>query len=164
MYQLCFLGLAVFLLLCTRFIGGKWYFGYILGGLAFGIYNEICFEFCWDYSPLLAPMIWRDVPLVVVLGWGLETGIALTLSDRVRTWLKWTSHWSMHGLDILFFAGMGYATETIMSVLHFWKYNNPLLAVPWAQIMGYVFVGLMVSATGRMFQGLINNKFDTNKS
>jgi hypothetical protein len=160
MYHVFFFLLVAVLFVCTRLIGGRWYFGYLLGGLAFGMYNEICFEFCWDYSQKLSPMIWRDVPLVVILGWGIETGIALALSNRLREWRGWTNQWITHALDIGFFSILGYCTETLMSVMKFWSYNNPLLAVWWAQIMGYVFVGLIVSSTGRMLQNLLDKKLN----
>jgi hypothetical protein len=152
MYQFIFSLVVLIFLVTIRLLGKRWLFGYVTGGLLFGIFNEFCFEFCWNYSPLLCPMLWRDVPLFVVLGWGLVSGLALTLSDRTMLLLHRTKLLHRMVIDVMFFLLLGYCVETSMSAMHFWEYNNPLLAARWAQIMGYIFTGVMVSCTGRMFQ------------
>lgn len=93
MYTTVFFVIAGVLLCLSRVIDGRWLWGYCAGGLAFGLYNEICFEFCWDYSPLLKPMIWRDVPLLVVLGWGLIAVVSLAVSDRISSWAHLKNPW-----------------------------------------------------------------------
>jgi len=156
MITVVYFGIAGLLLCLARAIGGRWFWGYLAGGLAFGLYNEICFEFCWDYSPILKPMIWRDVPLLIVFGWGLIANISLSISDRMAGWLKLKNPWPLKLLDVLFFFCVGYPNELLMSKLGYWKYNFPLLAVPWAQIFGYVFVGILVSFAGRGFQAMLD--------
>jgi hypothetical protein len=152
MHHIILAAASIFLFVGIRCIGKRWLFGYILGGLAFGIYNEICFEFCWNYSPLLAPMIWRDVPLFVVTGWGLVGGLALCLSDRLIECFNHKTAVFQLLSDVVFFSIFGNCVEILMSRLHFWEYNNPLLHAPWAQILGYAFVGVLVSSAGRRLQ------------
>jgi|GEM_PF-1874709 hypothetical protein len=156
MLTIVFFGIAGLLLCLVRAIGGRWFWGYAAGGLAFGLYNEICFEFCWDYSPILRPMIWRDVPLLIVLGWGLIASLSLSISDRMAGWLLLKNPWTRKLLDLLSFFCVGYPNELLMSKLGYWKYNFPLLAVPWAQVFGYVFVGILVSFAGRGVQTLLD--------
>jgi len=148
---------GVFLCL-MRIIGKRWFWGYFLGGLTFGIYNEICFEFCWTYSAALSPMIWRDVPLIVVLGWGLETGLSLTISNRIIDSLRLTNLWLKKLSDVILFFCFGYASEIVMSKFGYWHYNFSMQAYPAIQISGYVFVGILVSCCGRTFQSLLDNK------
>jgi hypothetical protein len=152
-----FIVIIVLILVAIRLIARQWRFGYVAGGVIYGLYNEICFEFCWKYSSLLAPMLWRDVPIVVILGWGLITGLALSLSDRMTTWLHWTNQGSRLLFDILCFTAIGFSVESIMPALHFWKYNFPIMADAWFKIMGYIFVGFLVSASGRMFQSFFDS-------
>jgi hypothetical protein len=44
-----------------------------------------------------------------------------------------------------------------MARLGYWKYNFPLLAAAWAQVFGYLFVGIMVSFAGRGFQAIFDD-------
>ena len=157
MHTIVFFGIAGLLFCSSRIIGGRWFWGYFAGGLAFGLYNEICFEFCWDYSTILRPMIWRDVPLLVVLGWGLITTLGLSLSDRTAGWLRLKTPWTRKALDVAFFFCVGYPNEQLMWRLGYLKYNFPLLAIPWAQVFGYVFVGVLVSFAGRGIQTILDN-------
>jgi hypothetical protein len=157
MITIVYFGIAGLLLCLEWTISGRRLWGYLAAGLTFGLYNEICFEFCWDYSPMLKPMIWRDVPLLIILGWGLITGLSLSISDRMARWLKLKNPWPRKLLDVLLFFFVGYPNELLMSKLGYWKYNFPLLAVPWAQIFGYVFVGILVSFAGRGFQAMLDD-------
>jgi hypothetical protein len=156
MYQFIFFGIVLLLLLATRIFAKRWVFGYIIGGLIFGVFNEVCFEFCWSYSPLLSPMLWRDVPLFVVVGWGLIAGAAFSLSDMIGTLFHRKHFLISLSLDVVLFSSLGYCVESIMSALHFWEYNFPLLATLWAQIMGYVFIGILVSFSGRALQNFFD--------
>jgi uncharacterized membrane protein len=158
MQSLIFFSCAAAAALLSRIIGKRWYAGYFLGGLAFGIYNEFCFEFCWTYSPALAPMIWRDVPLIVVLGWGLVALVSLTLSNAIIVKCRVLNPWMDKLLDVLFFFCLGYSIELIMSKLGYWKYNFDMMEIPWSQVMGYFFVGILVSFAGRGMQQLIDNR------
>jgi hypothetical protein len=109
--------LALLLVVATRFIARKWCIGFFVGGLAFGIYNEVCFEFCWTYSEKLKPMIWRDVPLLVVIGWSIYTALALTISDRIVSRTGFKSGLVRLTLDVLLFFVIGFPIELIMSKL-----------------------------------------------
>jgi hypothetical protein len=158
MYPIIFLFIDVILFFLIRLIAKRWRLGYILGGLIYGIYNEFFFEFCWDYSPLLAPMLWRDVPLGVVIGWGLFAGLALSLSDRVAAWIHSTSQVFRLACDVIFFSCIGFCIESIMPALNFWSYNFSIMTGVWYKIAGYLFVGILVSSAGRMIQALFMQK------
>ena len=41
MHTIVFFGIAGLLFCSSRIIGGRWFWGYFAGGLAFGLYNEI---------------------------------------------------------------------------------------------------------------------------
>ncbi len=128
-----FWGTTLALLLAARWIGGEWKWGYLAGGLCFGLYNEFLFEFCWDYSPALAPFVWRDVPLVVVLGWGVIGILALSISDRLRSWIgRRFPRLDIHPivllllLDVLLYLSIGVSQEIVLSEKGYWKYNFPI--------------------------------------
>jgi uncharacterized membrane protein len=147
---------ALVLIVATRFLGKRWNAGHFTGGLVFGIYNEICFEFCWNYSATLGPMVWRDVPLIIILGWSIYTALALALSERVMSWTGGNGRWIRKALDVTFFFIIGYTLEALMSRLGYWHYNMEILGIGWMQMFGYFFVGLLVSCTGRSFQAIID--------
>jgi hypothetical protein len=158
MISIFFFLLAIFFFYLSRIIGKRWFWGYFLGGLSFGIYNEICFEFCWQYSPLLGPMIWRDVPIIVIVGWGIFATLGLVLSNRIYKGMQITNPYLHKLFDILFFSCIGFSVEMTAPALGLWKYNFHLQSVIPVQIMGYLLVGLLVSCTGRRMQMLIDIK------
>ena len=143
----------------SRIIAHRFAWEYLAGGLCFGMYNEICFEFCWNYSDKLAPMIWRDVPLVVVLGWGMMTVMALVISDRVCMRYRLKNRLIKRGCDTLFFILLCVPNEIGMSKLGYWSYNFPIQGELWMQIYGYVFVSLIVSSLGRSVQMIADDRF-----
>ncbi|HAJ80123.1 MAG TPA: hypothetical protein DCO75_10160 [Fibrobacteres bacterium] len=96
----------------------------------------------------------------MVLGWGLEAGLSLTISNRIIDLLRLKNLWLKKLSDVILFLCFGYASETAMSKLNYWHYNFQLQAYPAIQIFGYVFVGILVSCCGREFQSLIDNKPD----
>ncbi len=145
-------------ILLARYIGKKWHFGHLIGGLIFGVYNEICFEFCWTYSDKFGFMVWRDVPLIIIIGWGVYTGIALGLSERILAWVGTDNRWMRKGLDVLLFVAIGFPMETLMAKTGYWHYNFAIQGILWMQLFGYVFVGVLVSSAGRSFQALIDNQ------
>jgi len=161
MITLFFYAAQAGLALLSRWIGGRWYIGYFLGGLIYGLYNEVAFEFCWNYSDLLAPFIWKHVPLIVILGWGVATMLALVISNRVQEWLKITNFWKTKAIDVLAFCAIGLPTELSMSKLGLWTYNFPIQGELWMQIYGYVFVGFLVSCAGRTIQNQLDKKNTT---
>ena len=147
------------LLLASRWIRGEWKWGYLIGGFCFGLYNEFLFEFCWDYSPALKPFVWRDVPLIVVTGWGVIGIIAMSVSDRVQAWglrrfpgLQGHPGLLLLALDVLVYAAVGVPQEVLMSDKGYWKYNFPLQGELPIQILGYVGVALLLSSLGRRIE------------
>lgn len=160
MVSLAFFGILAVSFAASRFVAQRWLFGCLLGGTAFGFYNEMCFSFCWTYSPALAPMIWRQVPLLVVLGWGTMTVLAIAISQRISGFAKIRNGWIIRALDVAAFLALGVPNEMMMAKLGYWKYNFPIQGVWWMQIMGYFFVGILVSSIGRTFQTLLDQKKD----
>ena len=150
--------ISIMELVAARLIAKRWCVGYFLGGLIFGLYNEVCYEFCWNYSQELRPMIWRDVPLIVILGWGLMTMLTLTLANRAALALKWKNVWLIKLLDVAIFFCFGIINEQTMSKLHFWSYNNPLQAELSIQIFGYIMLGAFITSVGRELQDMIDKK------
>ena len=143
--------------LLARLAAGSWRWGYLLGGLAFGLYNEIFFEFCWDYSPKLGPMVWRDVPLLVILGWGTIGMLSLSISDRIQGRLpavKLHPGLVLLGLDVAIYCAFGLLEELTMSRLGYWKYNFPIQGLLPVQIGGYIGVALQVSSLGRRIESI----------
>ncbi len=161
MITLLFYAAQAGLALLSRWIGGRWYIGYFLGGLAYGLYNEVAFEFCWNYSDLLAPFIWKHVPLIVILGWGVATMLALTISDRVQKKMNISSFSKAKAVDVLAFCAVGLPTELSMSKLGLWTYNFPIQGELWMQVYGYVFVGFLVSCAGRTIQNQLDRTGST---
>jgi len=149
---LIFYAAAFMLAYISRMVGGKWFIGYFLGGLIFGLYNEICFEMCWTYSPEFGVTIWRDVPLIVVVGWGVLTMLALVLSDKACSHFNITNFWPKRAVDVLMFCLVGIPNELIVSGLGYWSYNFPILGELPMVIFGYLGVGMIVSSMGRSIQ------------
>jgi uncharacterized membrane protein len=103
-------------------------------------------------------MIWRDVPFLVVIGWGTMTMLALSVADRLYTWWGMTNRIAKAVVDVVVFAALGYANEVLMSSQGYWVYNSPLHGMPAIQILGYVGVGILVSNTGRAIQSYISHR------
>jgi hypothetical protein len=158
MIVLLFYLTAIGLVITVRLIAGRWPLGHFTGGLVFGIYNEICFEFCWKYSDKLGPMVWRDVPVIIIAGWSIYTALALAISGRIVAWIGSRSRWTRKALDVLLFVAIGYPLEIVMSKCGYWHYTMAIQGVEWMQMFGYFFVGLLVSCAGRSFQALIDKK------
>ena len=158
-FTILFYGATLLTVIASRLLAGTWRWGYLLGGLCFGVYNEFLFEFCWTYSPVLRPFLWRDVPLLVVLGWGTIGMLAMTISDRL---LRYFPHTPRHPgamlmvLDVLVYAVMGLVEELGMSRAHFWSYNFPIQGWFPFQILGYVGVATWVTSTGRRLEAIRN--------
>ena len=146
-----FFALLAGLFLAARWLAGTWPWPYLAGGLIFGVYNEFFFESCWTYSPRMAPFIWRDVPLVVVLGWCAMGGFALSLTDRLLSRRKAIPpvDYQQIGVDILIFVVQGFAQEVGLSRAGLWTYNVDIQKYLPVEFLGYIGVGLLMSSLGR---------------
>lgn len=155
MIQLFFFALLIGLIVVSRFIAKKWNFGYFLGGLLFGIYNEISFEFCWNYSDALAPMIWKDIPLLVVCGWGANTMFALSIADRILEKMGKTENNPLRfGMDMLIFFAISVLNELSMANSGYWQYNFEIQGALGIVALGYFGLAVFLPATGRRIQQL----------
>jgi len=53
-------------------------------GLVFGLVFEISAEPLFDYQPIFAFYVWKDIPLAIVLGWGASIAGFQIVSDFVH--------------------------------------------------------------------------------
>ena len=152
-----FYGITLATVLLARWIAGSWKWGYLLGGLWFGIQNEFLFEGCWTYSDALKPFVWRDVPLVVVMGWGTIGMLSMSISDRVRRRFPSISRPDilLLAVDIACYLVYGVIAELSMSNLGYWTYNLPDQGTLLFQITGYFGVSILVSSLGRRIQSIL---------
>lgn len=130
--------------------------GYFVGGLLFGIYNEVCFEFCWTYSPKLGPFVYKDVSILVIAGWSALMFFTLCLSDKImsRLWVRRPDR-LLVVLDVLTFAVLGLLQEFIMHKTNYWTYNFSEHGTWWIQIIGYVIPALLMSSLSRRVQDIV---------
>lgn len=147
--------ISLCLVVFSRWFSGRWRWGYLLGGLVFGTFNEFSFEFCWNYSPLMGPTIYKDIPYLVLTGWGTIALFSMTLSEKLASHLR-------HGplgrfvLDTVIYASLGIPQEAFMLKHRFWTYNFPYQALPAIQVLGYVACSMLMCALGRRIQALID--------
>lgn len=139
-----------------RWLSGSWKWGYILGGLVYGAYNEVLYEFCWQYSPVLGPFVWRDVSLMVIVGWAGIGSFAMALSDALAKRLR--LHSTRPGptvllSDIAIYCAFGVSQEIAMSRLGYWSYNFPIQGWLPFQLAGYIGVACFVTSLGRRLEG-----------
>ena len=154
---LLFYAILTILIASSRFIGKKWLPGYFLGGLIFGFYNEVYFESAWNYSEILAPMIWQDVPLVVILGWGGQAIFALSISDRIIDTIKPNKKFVRLIIDMLVFTVINSPNEYLWSKLGVWEYNYPEQISRLGQIFSYFLLGALILSLGRRLQSYFND-------
>lgn len=149
--------LIILMFAVSRWLAGRFAWGYFLGGLVFGLYNEIVLEFCWNYSPKLGPTLWRDIPIAVVIGWGANFLFALSVTDRLSRVFK--LNWVLCRVcDIAVFAAYAGFAEYLMIKLGYWSYNFPEQLRLSIQVFSWISIGLFVSAAGRFLQGAIDNR------
>jgi hypothetical protein len=135
---------------------GRIHYGYFIGGLLFGIYNEVCFEFCWNYTSAMWPFLYKDVSLAIITGWGVMALFAASLSDYCvsRLWLRKPELVRLV-LDTLVFAVFGITQEFSMRKSAYWTYNFDVHA-NWAiQIIGYCVPALLMLSLGRRIQDIL---------
>ncbi|MCK5149281.1 hypothetical protein KAR48_21175 [bacterium] len=146
---------TVFLTILTRFLIGRWSWGYWLGGFIFGVFNEFCFEFCWTYNPIMGPMIWRDVPFLILLAWGSMALLALSISDLIQKRFGCRFQWFC---DLMFFGVIGYAAERLLYFRGCWQYSFSLHELWFVQIIFYLMAGLFITSTGRRLDRICSGR------
>ncbi len=77
-----FWGILLLMFFSTRFIAKKWQWGFLIAGWGFGVYNEISYAFAFHYSDILQPFVWKRVPLIVILAWGVMGCLCLVISSK----------------------------------------------------------------------------------
>jgi len=149
MPALLILIVTLLLTLLCRPLAGRWPLGYWLGGLLFGLFNEFCFEFCWTYSSVMGPTVWRDLPILVLVGWGSMAMLSFSLVDAglAKVSLRWRGYRGL--LDVFCFVCIGFSAEVLLHSRGCWTYNFPLHELPVVQIVFYIGAGLLISSTGR---------------
>lgn len=152
---LIFYSIVALMLLVSILISGKLSMGLFIGGCVFGFFMEIFFEFCWNYNVCLKPYVWRDVPLVVILGWGAICQFGLSISDLISTLLKVRSKTTRFTIDVSIMYIILFLNEVIMSLLNYWTYNNELHPQFMARFIGFVFLGSILTSVSRTINNLI---------
>lgn len=135
-----------------------WRWGFFLGCLGFGIYNEFFFASAWNYSDKLKPFLWEDVSLAIILGWGFQGLFALTLSDWLYRKFKWESGVKSYLMDVTIFTVINMPTEYIFSEMGLWNYNFPEQQNRMIQVLGYLFCSSLMMSFGRRLQTFFVNK------
>lgn len=139
----------------ARWLSGSWKWGYIAGGLVYGAYNEVLYEFCWSYSPVLGPFVWRDVSLMVIVGWAGIGSLAMATADALGRRLKLHSRHpgpTIMAFDIAIYCAFGVTQELAMSRLGYWTYNFPIQGWFPFQLAGYIGVACFVTSLGRRLE------------
>lgn len=157
MLTILFYLISFTLLISSRWFAGRWLWGYFLGGLIFGIFNEFSFEFCWNYSKAMGPTVYKDIPFLVLTGWGTIGLFAMAISDKLSVRFKRPA-WARLVLDSGIYSALGIPQEAFMLHRDFWTYNFPYQAQPAIQVMGYVCCSLLMCALGRRIQALMDGK------
>jgi len=138
------------------------YLGPYLIGLLYGLWWELSAEAFFDYSGFTI-YIWRDVPLAIVLLWGVVIAGLLELSDLAQRKFKLLKSKLANCLvwDVLLAAFIGWTLEFSGAKLFgMWSYPDlpvgPMIAgVPARWLAGWIFVGLFVLAFARRYGPLI---------
>lgn len=119
---------------------------FFIAGLIFGIFNEFYFEPMWKYDQVLSPFIWKDVPLIAPIGWGLLTALILCLSDFINFKLFRKSPFF---LDVFLFVLVMAPLEYLFSRQGLWTYVSILHKMPLTMVFGYMLAALLISSLAR---------------
>jgi len=152
--------LIILMILTSKIISKKWNFSLFFGGMLVGFFFEVYYEFCWNYSEALRPFIWRDVSLVVILGWGTITQLALSISEFIAKQYKITNQIMLFLADLLIIYLFLFVNEQVMSAMGFWSYNNDLHPQFFAQFFGFVFLSFILTNVARRINYLTNLTYE----
>ena len=127
-------------------------FGLLAGGLIIGVFIEFFFEYSWSYCDCLRPFLWRDVSLIIILGWGAITYFALSISSLVSKKIKPNSELISFISDIVIIQIMLIINEQLMSHFKFWTYQNDIHPHLFAQLIGFLLLSVIITSTARYME------------
>lgn len=141
---------------------GKVYLPHYLIGLFYGLWWELSAEPLFNYNGF-AIYLWRDVPLAIILFWGVVIVGLVKLSDFGQYKFKLIKNKLANCLvwDILTASAVGWTLEfTGSKILNLWSYSElsigPLLAgLPVCWLVSWTFVGLFMLTFARRYHSLL---------
>ncbi|HRY29246.1 MAG TPA: hypothetical protein P5079_04320 [Elusimicrobiota bacterium] len=165
-----YLQLPVIWYLFRRF-AKKNVFGDMVAGAMIGAFIEFSTEPLWTYHFRLT--IYKDVPLSVVLGWGVMFTLVVFVSEKLYCWiLKKTAidpyDKKIFLFDVLGAALVGLPLETVGLKSGVWDYNYdvlqwnwgtiPFFNMPYEALMGYCLLMLLGPTFVRYWQGAFEGR------
>lgn len=118
-------------------------------GIVYGLLWEISTESLFNYQQIFAFYIWKDIPLAIIVGWGISIAGFQIISDLIQKKYKIKYH-SLKAIacDILVAGIFGIFMEFLGSNnLALWTYplsELPILAnMPITWPIGWIIIGLI---------------------
>lgn len=138
---------------------------YLLG-LIFGIQWEFLTEPYWTYLPdKINVLVWKDIPILMLMAWGLAFALSLLLSHWIGRKLFGLSvkeivfDWRVLLCDALAISVVGGAAEWTYGILFgCWEYNMEFgigkspLGLGWEIHIGYIIVMFWYGTTYRVWK------------
>lgn len=130
--------------------------GELIAGAIIGVFIEFSTEALWDYHFRIT--VYKDIPLCVILGWGLMFTLATYFSERLYRWVFRKD--SVDDTDKRIFLTDAFSAlaialplEKLGLVLGLWEYNPeigqwewgqiPFFDMPWEVLFGYTVLMLV---------------------
>lgn len=164
--------MAALVIAAAVWIGAKVLLGrdlteeYLLGTI-FGIQWEFLTEPYWTYLPdKFNVLAWKDIPLLMLPGWGVSFALSLLLSHFLGRllWklepLELVFDWRVLLCDAMAVSVVGIFGEFTYGIwLGCWTYNmpfglgtSPIFGLPWEVHVGYVIVMFWYGTTFRVWK------------
>lgn len=111
--------------------------GAMLGGATIGAFIEFATEPLWDYHFVLT--IYKDVPLSVILGWGVNLTLVTFVSEKLYLFFHRTEiidplNMKIYPYDLLAGILIALPLETVGLKSGVWDYNYHILGWGWGSI------------------------------
>jgi len=166
LYEWSIIGQVSLIWIIAKFVFKKDLTEEYLLGLIFGIQWEFLTEPYWTYLPdKFAIQVWKDFPVIGVVGWSTNFTIALLFSDWLGKKLfnlnpkELRFNWKVLLCDAISIQIIGSLAEWIYGiVLGGWKYSMPFgigkspLGLGWEVHIGYMIVFFWYGTTFRVWK------------
>lgn len=145
--------------------------GDMIAGSIIGVYIEFATEPLWDYHFRLT--VYKDVPLSIILGWGVMFTIVVWVSEKLYCWILKKPAIEPYDKRIFIFDVIGsmlvgFPLETIGLKSGIWDYRYDLLnwgwgtipffEMPYEALVGYGLLMLMAPTFVRYWQGAFEGR------
>ncbi len=143
------------------------YMGEFFIGCLYGLIWEFSAESLFDYTGFTI-YLWKDIPLVIILIWGITIGGFALISDYFQKNHKISKNNKKNCLfyDVLTASSIGFFLEYLGSqVFGIWSYPTNIylrpiiLGIPLIWILGWIFIGIFVMAFVRRYQKFFEIKY-----